>query len=162
MCTVDSVVKGVAIVARTVVPAVKTYQEQKDNLKYRTNLALNNMKEAKNNALAQKQAGIEEARKQKISGLRLANEMFNQNASYGFEADSGNNLYNYDDTIENYYNTAFDTQHTYDVRADNYFESANEYLKSAKSYQQQSKKVGWKVTKNALGNTTSVASKWFS
>ena len=84
MCTIANVIKGVVGVAGVAISAARNYNEQKDTLNYRTSLALNNMKEAKENAYAQKQLGIEEARKQKIEGIKRAKELIAQNAAGGF------------------------------------------------------------------------------
>ena len=162
MCTIGNVIKGIVTVASIAVPTIKNYNEQKDAINYRTTLALNNMKEAKKEGDIQKQLGIEEARKQKIDGLKRANQLMAQNASGGFAIDSGNNFLGYEDSVNNSYQDASDIQHTYDIRADNYFEKANSYLNEAKSYQKQKKDLKRGITRTALGYTTQVASRWFT
>jgi len=162
MCTIGNVIQGVMSVASAVIPAVSTYNQQKETLKYRTSLALNNMEEEKQEGYAQRQLGIEEARKQKLAGLRKSAELMAQNASSGFAVDSGNNLYSYEDTINSSYQDAFDVQHARNIRADNYFDKARQYLNEAKSYQSEKKKLSKHSFINALGNTGQVASRWFS
>jgi len=161
MCTIGNVIKGVVGVASAIIPAVNTYNQQKEIIKYRTNLALNNMEEAKQEGYAQRQLGIEEARKEKLEGLRKSAELMAQNASGGFEATSGNNLYSYEDSIDSSYQNAFDIQQARYIRADNYFDKAREYLNEAKGYQSEKKKLSKNSFFNALGNTGQVASRWF-
>ena len=162
MCTIANVIKGVVGVAGVAISAARNYNEQKDTLNYRTSLALNNMKEAKENAYAQKQLGIEEARKQKIEGIKRAKELIAQNAAGGFSFDSGNNLYNYNDEIDATYQDAYNSQQQYNIRADNYFEKARAYLNEAKNYQQEKKDLKHNFFSTSLGSTRSVANKWFS
>jgi len=153
---------GILGTATSIIPSINNYNEQKSNLNYRTALALKNMEDSKNQAYAQKQLGIEEARKQKIAGIKEANDIMTQNASGGLNVFSGNNFYNYEDTIENAYSNAKSTQNSYDVRADNYFENAKSYLNEAKSYKKQKKSLGWNLAATALGQTNTVAKKWFT
>lgn len=159
MCTIANLIKGAAVAASVIIPAVNNRNEQKDALNYRTSLAINNMKEAKNQAYAQNQLGIEEARKQKIAGLRAASDIMAQNASGGFSVNSGNNLFNYEDTIDSSYSNALESQKTYSISADSYFKKAGDYLNDAKNYQSQKKKLGFAQT--ALGATKQVANRWF-
>lgn len=165
MCTIDkiaNVVKGAATVARVVIPAVNSYNAQKDTLNYRTTLAINNMKEAKKEGQIQQQTGIEESRKQKLKGLQSASELMAQNAASGFSVDSGNSYLGYEDSLNDSYQNAYDIEQAYNVRADNYFEKANSYLNEAKSYQKERKSLKRNVMQSALGNSTQVAKRWFS
>ena len=162
MCTIGNAIKGVVSAASIAVSTINNYNQQKDAINYRTSLALNNMKEAEKEGQLQKQLGIEEARKQKIAGLKRADDLMAQNASSGFNSDSGNNLLGYEDSLNSSYQEAYDIQQAYNIRADNYFEKANSYLNDAKSYQKQKKDLKRGVVMNALGNSTQVAKRWFS
>ena len=162
MCTIGNVIKGVVGVASAVIPSAASYSSAKESLNYRTSLALKNMEEAKNDAKVQKQLGIEEARKQKIEGLRRANALMAQNASNGFSFDSGTNYLGYEDSVDSAYQNAFASQNIYNLRADNYYEKARNYLNDAKYYQKEKKNLGKGFALNMLGNSRSVASKWFS
>lgn len=162
MCTIGQTLQGIIGISTAVFPAINEYQEQKSTLNYRTSLALKNMENAKQEAYAQKQLGIEEARKQKISGLKESKKLMAQNASGGFSISNGNNLYNYNDMIDENYSSAQDIQNTYNIRSDNYFEKAKSYLNEAKNYQNSKKIAKFNSIKTALGNTTQVAKKWYS
>ena len=83
------------IVSGTLNVAKMTSSIQNDNqqLKYQTQIAINNAKQAQNEALRQKQIGIDEARLEKIKGMQKLNSQIAKNSANGFsDASSSNSI----------------------------------------------------------------------
>ena len=145
----------------TVTSGLMQVKSASDNYKYKSQIALNNAINAKQEGLIQAQTGIEEARKEKISGLSEANKLLAKNASSGFQIDSLTNKYNYQDIINTSNSNAKNTQEQYDLKADSYFNKAKSYLNQIDSYKKEYKSNLFKTGANALGSFGQVAESWY-
>ena len=106
------------------------YNERKEN-KYRTQIAINNAKNAQNEALRQKQMGIEKSRIEKIAGMQKMNNKIAKDSASGFDLNSLTNQYNYSDILSSSDESAKNIQNEYNQAAENYFRTANSYLNEA-------------------------------
>ena len=151
-------VQGIIGVASTVGDFV---QERKEN-KYRTQVAVNNAKNAQNEALRQKQMGIEKAREEKIAGIEQKNRQIAINSAGGFDAMSGTNQYSYQDIKDKANSSAISAQKSYNLQADSYFDTANSYLKQANEYNRSYNASFFQNSLQYLGNASKVAQNWYS
>lgn len=165
MCSPDAVRTGVSLVVNglkittQVASTVNEVKTQEMNNKYRAQVAINNVKEAQNNAKELQQAGIEKSRLQKIEGLRQIERQKAQNGANGFNLNSFTNTQSYDDTLSGYNSNAQNILDDYNSKADSYYSKANNYLNSYTNNYNQNQ---YKSAVNALGNTLSVAKTWYS
>ena len=163
MCVPTAVSAGkiFADVVSQVVPDVINYSNTRDNYKYRTQIALNNANSAKDEALRQKQLGINQARLEKISGLKELNKQRAISSASGFDLNSQTNQYSYEDAINAANSNAVNVQSKYDLQADSYFNQANSYLSQAKEQQKAYNSSLFNSTINSLGGFGKVAKEWY-
>ncbi|MBQ8848479.1 MAG: hypothetical protein IJ003_05995 [Candidatus Gastranaerophilales bacterium] len=150
------------IVSGTLNVAKMTSSIQNDNqqLKYQTQIAINNAKQAQNEALRQKQIGIDEARLEKIKGMQKLNSQIAKNSANGFDAYSQTNIENYSDIYSDTLNSANAVKNNYDNSAIDYFQTANEYLNQAKQTKKQYNSNLFKKGMTYLGQFNKVADSW--
>ena len=100
MCTFSSEALG-AILNTTIGISTQAlnFKNEKRNNEYRTRVAINNANIAKNEALKQKQLGIDKARLEKISGIQEANKQKAMFASSGLDLNSDTTRFAYDDYL---------------------------------------------------------------
>ncbi|MBR5303652.1 MAG: hypothetical protein IKU37_02365 [Candidatus Gastranaerophilales bacterium] len=152
--------KGVGVLG-SVVSTVSDYKTNKDNNEYRMQVALNNAKIAQNEALRQKQLGIEKARREKISGLQEISRLQAKNSASNLDMSSYTNKIAYQDVL-NFYDTNSQTAKSqYDLQANNYFNQANSYLNQAQIYKNQYNQSIFDYSLNALGKFNRVAADWY-
>lgn len=137
------------------------YYANKDNLKYRTQIALNNAKNAQNEALRQKQLGIDSARLEKIEGIRAANILKAQNSATGLDVSSQTSKYSYEDVYQQADINANLARKEYDLNSSAYFRQANNYLNEVNNYQKSYNNALFNNALNALGKTQKVAEEWY-
>lgn len=156
MCTPTAVFSTI----NTGINLFKENKEAKITQQYQKQIAINNINNAKNSsleALRLQQAGIEEARKEKIKGLADLSSQKAKNAAGGFDVNSATSLFDYDDILQNSTNNAKTTQNQYNLKAKNYFTDTKNYLNSVNSY---SKTADTRLY-SALGSATQVAQNWY-
>ena len=147
--------------AMNLASTINEVQTQKKEAKYRTQIAINNAKNAQNEALRQKQMGIEESRKEKVLGIQEANKKLVQNASNGFSALDGTNQFLYQD-IHNQADYKSDKiTSLYNLRADSYFNKANDFLNQANKYSKDYNSSMFQKGMQYLGNVNKVAQNWY-
>ncbi len=149
---------GIFNTATSVVSGISNIKNEKRNLKYKTQIAINNAKAANNEALRQNQLGIEQARKEKIEGIKNMKTQMAKNASNGFDMNSNTNLQSYQDTINNANSNAETIKNDYSFKADSYFDKARDYLGNIKQYRND---YNSSVFQTALGGAQKVANSWF-
>lgn len=157
MCTAGDAIGLVQSVGSNILSA----KAESKNLKYKTQIALNNAKSAQNEALRQQQLGIEEARKEKIEGIKEANLQTAKNAASGLDAASSTSIQNYQDTIDTANANAASVKNQYDLKADSYFDSANSYLNQINEYNNSYNASLYSNAINSLGSVGKVAGKWY-
>lgn len=141
--------------------AIGEVSNMKSNYAYQTQIALNNAKNAQNEALRQKQLGIEKSRLEKISGLQEVNKLKAINAANNLDMMSGTSQLSYQD-IENSANiSANSIKSAYDATSESYFARANSYLETAKNYKKDYNKSIFNYSLNALGKMNQVANEWY-
>ena len=162
MCTFESNPFG-ALLNTTIGITNETlnYVNEKKNNEYRTRVALNNAKIAQDEALRQKQLGIEQSRLEKISGIQDANK---QKALFGasnLDVDSFSNQLNYQDNLSfsDYKSNLIEGE--YNKKAQSYINQANSYLNQTQKYQQDYNNSVFQNALNALGKTYKVSSEWY-
>lgn len=156
----EGVLKGIGAL-NSAVTTISGYKANKENYAYRTQIALNNAKIAQNEALRQKQLGIEKARLEKINALQDLSKMQARNSASNFDAMSQTNKYAYQDmfNISNVNAKAIDEQ--YSMQSDKYFNQATNYLKQADDYKRQHDQSVFNYSFNALGKFKQVADDWY-
>ena len=152
--------KGVEAV-QNVSSTILNYKTNKDIYAYRTQIALNNAKVAQDEAMRQKQLGIEKSRLEKISGLQEVNKLKAQNSASGLDAMSQTNTLNYQDALNLSKINANSTKKEYDSQADSYFDQAHSYLNQAQTYQKQYNQSLFDYSLNALGKLGRVSNDWY-
>ena len=151
-------------ILNTAVSAGKTVidnQQASKTNEYRAQVAINNIKNAQDEANRQTQLGIDKAREERISGLKRASLLLANNASSNTNAMSDSNLQNYYDTTQISFKNAENIENTYNLKADSYIEKANNYLSNYNASQKLYKKSALKQNINSLGNYAKVASNWY-
>ena len=163
MCvpTAASVGKVLFDTVSQIAPEVVNFSQAKSTQKYRTQLAINNAKNSQNEALRQRQIGINEARIQKISGINDASKLKAINSSSGFDVNSKTNLYSFQDVIEDSNSKAANIIDNYNLKSDSYFSQANSYLSQAREQQKAYNSSLFASSMNSLGNFTKVAKDWY-
>lgn len=162
MCTVNSNPFGAILNLTTgITQEVLSYNTEKKNNEYRTRVALNNAQIAQNEALRQKQLGIEQSRLEKISGIQEANKQKAISAASNLDIASMTSQINYHDDINMADFRADMIEKEYDAKAQSYFNQSNNYLKQADSYQNQYNNSVFQNALNALGKTSKVSSDWY-
>ena len=162
MCTIGSTVARALIdVAGTAVGLINQQSEAKANNQYRVQVALNNAKNANEEALRQKQLGINKSRQDKINGLYEASRLKAQNSASGLDIQSQTSEMAYQDILNNSFDSAENTKSEYDRVANSYFNQANSYLKEANVNNKQYNNSVFSNALNALGKTGRVTSSWY-
>lgn len=156
-------VPGAPIATNVVSSVIKSALDTSKQLKeqqYRAQIAVNNIKEAQNDALAQKQIGIEKSRVEKLDGIKKANTILAQQASSGVDASSDTNTQNYYDLLSGYFSNANDIENFYNTKAESYFSKANSYFNEYSS-SNKSGSSNFNKAINFLGSSKKVASNWY-
>jgi len=149
-------------VASGVMGTISEYKTNKANAAYQTQIALNNAKIAQNEALRQKQLGIEKSRLEKISGMQEVNKQKALYAASNLDMMSQTSQMAYQDTLNMAQINADVAKKEYDIAANSYFNQANSYLNQAQSYKNQYNQSLFANSMNALGKFSQVASDWYS
>ena len=157
---ISNVLKGAGLVNSTT-SILGAFNSDKENLAYRTQIALNNAKIAENEALRQKQLGIENARLEKISGLQELGKIQARNSASNLDMMSQTNKMIYRDALNYAQTNANQIKNKYDLQADNYFNQANKYLNEAKKYKKQYSDYVLDYSFAALGKYGQVALDWY-
>lgn len=147
--------------ANEIAPTILNYSSQKNAHEYRTQVAINNAKSAQNEALRQRQLGINESRLERISGIKEANKLKVQNSASGFDINSDTNLYSYKDTLNQSESSANAIKNNYELSANSYFNQANSYLAQAKQNQRDYNNSLFSTALNGLGSVNKVAQNWY-
>lgn len=163
MCTPAlGAISAISSIATGVLGEVSNIKSNRDNYKYRTQVALNNAKIAQDEALRQQQLGIEKSRLEKIEGIQKANKLKAINSASGFDLNSQTNTLAYQDVTDLADYNAENIKKEYEVRADSYFNQANSYLNSAKQARKEYNQSLFDYSLNALGKIQNVAGSWYS
>lgn len=141
--------------------AIGEVSNMKSNYAYQTQIALNNAKNAQNEALRQKQLGIEKSRLEKISGLQETNKLKAINAANNLDMMSQTAQLSYQDVQDSANNSANSIKSSYDAVSESYFARANSYLETAKNYKKEYNKSIFNHSLNALGKMNLVANEWY-
>ena len=149
-------------VAGTITNKISDYNQQTKANEYRAQVAINNIKNANDEARNQMQIGIEKAREEKIEGLKKASQMLARNSSSASSAVSESNLLNLQDIQNSADSNARNILNSYNIKADSYFQKANGYLQSYNQTAQEYNDNLKKNRLNSLGSNMKVASKWYS
>ena len=162
MCTFQSSVLGAFFNTALGVTneTVKIINEKK-NIEYRTRVALNNAKVAQNEALRQKQLGIDKSRMEKIAGIQEANKQKALSAASNLSLDSFTTKLNYEDNLDISELQADFIQNDYNAKAQGYFNQANNYIDQAKTYNRNYNTSLFRNALNALGKAAKVSNEWF-
>lgn len=163
MCTpaAGQIAQAVASLANTVVNSVSQYQQDKQENKYRAMVAVNKINDARESAYQERQLGIDKAREERMKGIRNANILLAKNAASGFDAMSGTNYQNYDDSIKSSDLQAQNIQEQYESNADKYFKQANKYLEEYNAQANSYNSKAYSRALNSLGGFSKVASSWY-
>ena len=140
--------------------ANKINTEKQEN-KYRTQIAINNAKNAQNEALRQKQMGIDASRQEKIQGIQEVSKKRVQSASGGFSSLDGTNQFIYQDVLSGANFEAQKVKNSFDLKADSYFDKANEYLNQASKNTKDYNTLVFQKGMQYLGNANKVAQNWY-
>ncbi len=162
MCTPS--IKGISTAVDLGMNLFMDYQNAKTeskNLKYKTQIAINNANAQRNEGFRQRQLGIDNARQEKIEGLKQAKLQAAKNSANGLDMASSTNLQNYRDIIDTSNSNAANVQNEYNLKSDNYFDKANEYMADVKTYQNDYNTMAYKNAINSLGRVKKVADKWY-
>lgn len=158
MCTFNAIGQSVDILLST----FQSYSKIKSNADYRVQIALNNAKNANNQALREKQLGIEKSRLEKISGLSEASKIKAINSASNLDSSSQTNNLNYLDAINLSYSNSQNIKNNYDIKAQSYFDKANSYINQANMYEKNYNNSLLAFADNALGKTQKVSANWYS
>lgn len=161
MCTPTDIIGGVLQAGRLVTKSVSDYSNLKANNEYRTQVALNNAKIAQNEALKQKQIGIEKSRLEKISSMQDVAKLQAKSAASNFDTSSQTNKYNYQDVLNSAQLQSKYIQKEYDLQANEYFNQANSYINQAKDYNRQYKNSLKNFAYNVLDDSAQVSKSWY-
>lgn len=168
MCVPSAAVTGVSSAfqmfdsATSAISAVSDFKTNRENYAYRTQIALNNAKEAQNEAMRQTQLGIEKSRLEKIQGLREVSKLQAQNSASGLDMASQTSSLAYQDAMDLSSQSANTIKKEYDTKAKSYFSQASSYFSEAQTYQNQYNKSLFDYSLNALGKMSTVASNWYN
>ena len=157
---IGGVIKGVSAITNGI-DAISDYKENKANNIYRTQIALNNAQAAKNEALRQKQLGIEKSRMEKISGLQEINKLKAQKSASNFDLMSFTNQYTYQDINNLSELNSSSIKQEYEINSSKYFNQANSYLNQAQQHKKQYNNSVFDSSLNALGKINQVANNWY-
>jgi type II secretory pathway pseudopilin PulG len=158
---VANIVPAILSSALSVTNVIVQNNQQAKNNEYRAQVAVNNIRNAQNEAKRQTQLGIEKAREERLNGLKSASALLAKNASSNTDVYSGSNLYNYEDASKEYFQNALNIENSYNYKADKYIEKANNYLTNYNMESKLSKKSALKQNINSLGSFAKVASNWY-
>ena len=145
----------------SVVGTINEYNTIRKNNEYRTEVAINNAKIAQNEALRQKQLGIEKARIETMEGMKNASRLKAKNAASNLDFASFTSELGYNDILNNSFSSANSIEKQYDNTAQNYFNQANNYLSQANNYKNLFDNSITSYSMNALGKFGKVSSNWF-
>lgn len=152
-----SMIKGISTVSDT----VSSYYTNKANSAYQVQSALNSAKIAQNEAMRQRQLGIEKSRLEKISALQEVSKLQARNSASNLDSMSQTNKLAYQDAL-NLANINADTvQKEYNTNANSYFNQANNYYNQASSYKEKYNQSLFSYSMNALNKASQVASVWY-
>lgn len=141
--------------------SIVTSSMQKKTEEYKTQIALNQVKSAQNEAQRQRQLGIEEARQERIEGLKNISRLQAQNASNGFDTYSQTNMYNYEDVDNEHESNAQNILDSYYARAQGYDEQAQRYMDNLNVSNMNKDLQETNNFFTSLGNTKKAAQKWY-
>lgn len=141
--------------------SIITSSMQQKTEEYKTQIALNQAKSAQNEAQRQRQLGIEQAREERIEGLKNISRMQAQNAASGFDVYSTTNMYNYEDMDIEYQNNAQNILESYYAKAQGYDEQAQSYVDSLNLSIMNNNLRETRNLYTSLGNTKKAAQKWY-
>lgn len=161
MCSPTDIISGVFQAGKLVAGSVSEYSNLKANNEYRTQVAINNAKIAQNEALRQKQIGLEKSRLEKISSLQEVSKIQAQNAASNFDLSSQTNKYNYQDALNSSQMQANYIQNEYNLKANEYFNRANGYINQANDYKRQYNNSLKNFTFGVLQDSAQVAKSWY-
>lgn len=161
MCTPNGIAESVVSALEVTTSAFSEYKTNKNNYDYRKQVALNNAKTAQNEAMRQKQLGIEASRKEKISALQEVNKTRARNSASNLDSMSETNKIAYSGMIDLSESSAKNTQKEYDLRSHDYFNQANDYLNQINYYKKDYTNSFLTTTYNALGKYKKVADDWY-
>ena len=116
---------------------------------------------AQNEALRQKQLGIEESRKEQIKGINKVNALLARNSASGLDANSLTNQYGYSDILKESEINSGLIKKEYDLAASEYFNKASSYFNEANINNSSYNQSLFNNAVNALGKTTKVATDWY-
>ncbi len=163
-----AVMQGIGLAVNTLNTVNNARNEQNQisaNARYQTQAALVNMKNARNSAYNEIQQGIEESRKEKIEKIQKSKYLTASAAAGGFSLNSGTNQNIINDVLDLSEVNSKEIQKKYNLRADDYFRRANSYLNEANRIKteekQKTKQNLYSIALNGLGQTTSVAQRWY-
>ena len=140
---------------------VSGFSSLKANNDYRTQVAINNAKTSQNEALRQKQLGIEKARLERIEGLNEVSKQKAINAASNMDLASTSNQLGYEDLNSKANLNANLVKKEYDTNANSYFKQANSYLNQASSYARDYNNSLLNLSMNALGQAKKVSDDWY-
>ena len=156
----SGVLKGVGVVSN-VASTIEDVRSNKANSAYQTQVALNNAKIAQNEAMRQRQIGIEKSRLEKIAGLQEISQLQAKNSASNLDMMSKTNQLAYQDVFNLSNNKASAVQKEYNTNANSYFSQANNYYNQANSYKNKYNQSLFGYATNALGKYSQVAYDWY-
>ena len=147
--------------ATSITKTVLDMNHQTKNNEYQAQIAINNIKNAQNEAKRQTQIGINEARREKISGIRKANEVLARNAASAADSVSGSAFLNFNNTLNEGFSASKEIQDEYNYRAGKYYEKANDYAYNFKISEKNYKNSLYNTALNSLNSFSNVAASWY-
>ena len=164
MCYPAAAQTAMAIInaATSTANAYISYKQESENNDYRRQVAINNIKSLNDEAKRQNQLGIEQARQERLEGIRKAGTVAAANASSGFDMNSFTSNQNYNDVIIDSKNSANEIQNMYKENADKYLDRANDVLNEYNQYSKNYNSNLLKSAINSLGNYSRVAKSWYT
>lgn len=160
MCIPEVVGATISTVTGITSKAIQINQQSKE-FKYRQQLAINNAKNANNEALRQKQLGIDESRKEKILGLKEASRQKAINSAGNFNLNSETLNFGQNDILNQYNNQAKAIENSYNLKSDYYFNQANSYLNQANQTNKSYKNYVFNTSINSLNELSQVSQEWY-
>ena len=161
MCSPMDIIDGVVGVTKVALNSTSKYSNLKANNEYRTQVAINNAKIAQNEALKQKQLGIEKSRLEKISSLQEISKLKSRNSASNLDIDSNTSRFNYQDVLDSSEIQANFIKKEYDSKANEYFKKANSYLNQANDYTRQYNNSLFGLQMGVLEDSALVAKSWY-
>lgn len=155
------VLKGVGVVSN-VASTIEDVRNNKANSVYQTQVALNNAKIAQNEAMRQRQIGIEKSRLEKIAGLQELSQLQAKNSASNLDMMSKTNQLAYQDVFNLSNAKAGTIQKEYNTSANSYFNQAYSYYNQANSYKDKYNQSLFSYGANALGKYSQVAYDWYT